>query len=345
LVGNIIDVLFKVINNRFAINEYANTADYGNYGGYWNGALERADAHLALTLLIVLTPLVLAFFWYRAKLVKESGEAEVSFATPLFKVLNWIFASVASVSIISVFIYFVYTLLGGKYDTSSILQALIVIIAGGFVLYYSSSMIRFPSFDMRNIFARKFSLWAFIIGIILAFILGFIYANPKESIKVAADQVRLNDLTQNIRVVNNFLLEKGTLPLNAEEVANYKNQDYYLTYKSQDEDGKSYEYNLLSSSIRNNSNLDYNCSNSLVSQGYTREMANKNCSVNKWSGNAVYEVCAKFDTNGASLKSVSQDKASKSIYSWDHDNGRACYSVDLDANRNDFEQVLQGGSF
>ena len=340
LISSILNVVFKVIENKFGVNEYANTLDYGNYSSeshdsYFSLAENTGDAHFALTLIIVLAPTCLLFGWLRNRIIKASNDKTGSYMTPLSKIINWVFVFASSFSLISTFISSVYILINNKQTIAGQLEVLTIVLISISVLYYSTSVIKYDFENSKAILARKLSLIFMIVGILLAIILGFIYTNPKDALKLQADKERISLLSKNMGTVNRYLNQIGYLPKDRNELGKYYDYDKHI-FSEKDADGGDLDYKFLYSNLIFATGLDKACfenKNNNNNQNNSPYYPDYNCNKKVWSGNAEYQLCATFEAEAVSSKNTKDSDKSTNIFNWNYKEGYDCYNVKLEAEK------------
>ena len=330
---SVLDVIWKVIENKFAVNEYANTSDYGNYGdSFFSTGAGVADAHIALTFIIVFSPLFLLASWYRNRIIEKGEDRN----TQLFMIINWFFVAVSTFTLVSAFISSVYILIGGKQTLAGQLELLTVVIMFGLLLYRSIVNIRNKSTDILNNNKKMLLALPYAVIIIFAIVIGFMYANPRESISLQADKDRIYDMQNNMSEIEYYLKEKGTLPKDALEISKYK----YYSFIKKDKDGKEYEYNFISSNVATSSKFDKSCYDRSIKDDYSPSEATNECTITVYEGTASYDICAIFDKNFINPKETESNPKDiyTDIYTWEHKAGKDCFKVDIsseDLNEND----------
>ena len=174
LAGNIINTIFKAIYNKIAITEKINLGDFQNQ----YADLYKADAHLSLTILIVLAPILIFFIYWDLKMVNQATDKIQAETTITNQVLNWIMFSLSSVTILSYLIYIVYILIGSSWTTAGILQAITVLIVSGLLAFFSGNLLKKQNPEDYRLIKAIFN-YMFILFIIIGLVVGFTFANPK----------------------------------------------------------------------------------------------------------------------------------------------------------------------
>jgi len=188
------------------------------------------------------------------------------------------------------------------------LELLTVAIMFGLLLYRSILNIRNKSTEILNNNKKMLLALPYVIVIIFAIAIGFMYANPRESISLQADKDRIYDMQNNMNEIKYYLKEKRVLPKDISAIS--KEKQFFFIKK--DKDGKEYQYNFISSNVATSSKFSRSCYDKAVKNEYSIAEANANCTIAIYSGTASYDICAIFDKSFVNPKEIEYD--SKDIY-------------------------------
>jgi hypothetical protein len=178
----------------------------------------------------------------------------------------------------------------------------------GLLLYRSILNIRNKSVEILNNNKKMLLALPYAVIIIFTIIIGFVYANPRESISLQADKDRIYDMQNNMHEIEYYLKEKGALPKDALEVS----KDKYYSFIKKDKDGKEYEYNFISSNVATSSKFDKSCYGRSIKDNYSPSEATNECTITVYEGTASYDICAIFDKNFINPKEIESNP--KDIY-------------------------------
>ncbi len=303
-VTNLLQIIFAAVNRKFV--------DLLDYQGVMD--VYNSDVRFAIASLVVVYPIYVGLSWFVAKdIVKNPYKRDLK----IRKIMIYVALFVTLCTLVGTLVSIIYTYLGGELSVRFGLKAVAVFAVALTVFGYYL-------FSLRRDYAQKTYIpHIFTIGVTLAVVVSLVWSisivgTPGEMRMKRIDNTRLSDISRLQQEVFNHFQGADKLPANLAEL-NDAFQGYSVPVDPVTKEN--YVYRVVEQPVMR---MNYTTNK--------KEMAT----------NAVFELCATFDTKRAvdsrGMQIVGKGGATDVMYSvanyyneydqspfWNHEAGETCF--------------------
>lgn len=346
----LLSILFAAIDKKFV--------DILKSNRYYSDTLLNDDIRIAVSVILVAFPIYLALAYYRAKMLRANPSRQ---NLPATKFVHYAILTVSSLFIVGSIITVIYQYLGGDLGVAffwKVASVLIISIVLGLYSYYTINRNYKEKTNLPNIFAI-ISLIAVVLSVVYSInILG----SPAKIRKIKIDNKRLEDLSNIQNRVMDYWRTNKALPTSIVDIkSDGINGGYVVT--TDPVTGDNYDYKIIKDSKLINVN-GQQCLTFYPNKWRDLNLNNINSVACQIPGEAVFEICANFDTvraydengidqsgsgwdarNELGVSSISTATSMKYQYvsyfnptdtnpNWNHNVGKHCFKRTIDPLKN-----------